>query len=162
MSITPLFYLKNSALAGLVGIATGTVIHSIYNYPDTRRRKLLFSTLSGCFGVSIGYAFAVIKKKNVFVCSLSTGVNFTIVPLVFLSIRQVIQTGDATPNVMKNNRTSIALNNSHILSALSGSITGLLMSLYSIKRSLKSSVLFVASGCTLALTEVDLGGQLIA
>lgn len=39
----------------------------------------------GCFGVSIGYAFAVIKKKNVFVCSLSTGVNFTIVPLVFLS-----------------------------------------------------------------------------
>ena len=43
---------------------------------------ILFYILGGV-GLGIGYAFGVIRKKNVYVYSLSTGLNFFIVPLVF-------------------------------------------------------------------------------
>ena len=32
---------------GLAGIVTGTVIHSIYKYPETGKKVLVVSTLSG-------------------------------------------------------------------------------------------------------------------
>lgn len=148
----PALYLKNSALAGVAGIVTGTVIHSIYQYPETGKKTLVVSTLSGGVGLGIGYAFGVIRKKNVYVYSLSTGLNFFIVPLVFFGIRQVVQTGDATPKFLKNEQTSFAISNPYALSVTSGSVTGCLTSLYSIKRSLKSTVLFAMTGCVLGVS----------
>ena len=148
----PLSFFKNSALAGLAGITTGTVIHSIYNYPETGKKTLIVSTLSGGVGLGIGYAFGVIRKKNVYVYSLSTGLNLFIVPLVFFGIRQVVKTGDATRKFLKNEQTSFAVSNPYALSVTSGSITGCLTSLYSIKRSLKSTVLFVMTGCFLGVS----------
>jgi hypothetical protein len=35
------------SLLGLAGITTGTVIHSIYKYPETGKKTLIVSTLSG-------------------------------------------------------------------------------------------------------------------
>ena len=49
-------------------------------------------------------------------------------------IRQVVQTGDATPKFLKNEQRSFAVNNPYALSVTSGSITGCLTSLYSISK----------------------------
>lgn len=146
MTFKPLLYFKNSALAGITGIATGTVIHSIHKYPETGKKTLVLSTMSGGVGLGVGYAFAVFKAKNAYVYSLSTGLNFFIVPLVFFGIRLVVQTGDAIPKFLKNAQT-FALIDPYAISASSGAITGCFASLYAINRCLKSSMLFAMSGC---------------